>query len=116
MASVAALFIVLTLTGEPVVNALCVTWCDTSSETMNCREEAIVPATAAELTVAETACTTFITGSPFVKEDVRGAGQAAVADTACPARVPAERSSPLAFTHARQWTSSWSEPALVLRL
>lgn len=114
MASLTAFLIVLTLAGEPV-NALCVIWCDTSSETMNCREEAIAPATAAELTMAETACTTFITTIPFVKEDVRGVDQVAVADAA-PALVPAERSGQLPFMQAHQRTSSWSEPAFVLRL
>lgn len=38
MASITAFLVVLTLTGEPVVNALCFSWCDTSSETMNCVE------------------------------------------------------------------------------
>ena len=115
MASFTALLVVLTLTGQPVVDALCVTWCDTSSEILNYREEAIAPTSAAELTAAETACTTFITTIPFVKEDVRGVDQVAVADAA-PALVPAERSGPLAFMQAHQRTSSWSEPAFVLRL
>ena len=115
MASTAALLIVLTLTGEPVVNALCATWCDTSSETMNCREEAIAPATAAEVKMPGTACTAFITIIPFVKEDVRGVDQVAVADAA-PSLVPAGKCAPLASMQARQRTSSWSEPQFVLRL
>jgi hypothetical protein len=115
MAFFTALLVILTLTGKPVVNALCVTWCDTSSEILNCREEAIAHMSAAELTVAETPCTTFVTTVPFVKEDVRGIGQVAVEDVAVPAAVP-DRSDPLALTLAHQWTSNWSEPALILRL
>lgn len=80
MAFFTALLVVLTLTGKPVVSALCVTWCDTSSETLNCREEAIAPTSAAELTAAETACATFVTTVP---EDARGVGQVAVEDVNC---------------------------------
>jgi hypothetical protein len=38
-----------------------------------------------------------------------------VEDVAVPATVP-DRSGPVAFMHAHQRTSSWSEPALILRL
>ena len=65
MASITAFLVVLTPTGEPVINALCLAWCDTSSETMNCIE-AIAQTTTAELTpAAGPACEAVLTVAPY---------------------------------------------------
>ena len=79
MASLTALFVVLTLTGEPVVNALCNVWCDTSSETRTCGE-AIAQTTIPELTtVAGTACAALLMTAPFLREEGPNASRMAVA-------------------------------------
>lgn len=81
MASISVLLAVLTLTGEPVINALCLAWCDTSSETMTCGE-AIAQRTFPELTsAAGTMCATVLTLGPFLREEGRDAGRVAVVAT-----------------------------------
>jgi hypothetical protein len=68
MASITALFVVLTLTGQPVANALCAMWCESPSETMNC-DEAIAQTIAPEFTVMSTRCATAPEAPPFVTEE-----------------------------------------------
>lgn len=79
MASLTAFLVVLTLTGEPVVNALCDVWCDTSSETRNCGEAIAQTAVPELTTVAGTACAALLTTAPFLREEGPTASRMAVA-------------------------------------
>ena len=70
MAHVPAFLIVLTLTGQPVANALCINWCDISSERQHCGD-AIAHSTPPALAAAGSTCAAFLTASPFLKEEGR---------------------------------------------
>ena len=73
MARLAAILIVLTLTGEAVANALCITWCDPPLERQHC-DDVIAQPTAPALSVAgSTSCATLLTASPFLREEGRSA-------------------------------------------
>jgi len=73
MAQLAAILIVLTLTGEPVVSALCIAWCDQPSERQHC-DDVIAQPTSPGLSVAgRTFCATLLTASPFLREEGRSA-------------------------------------------
>jgi|RhiMethySRZTD1v2_1073278.scaffolds.fasta_scaffold00921_38 hypothetical protein len=50
MAYITGFLVVLTLAGQPVANALCITWCDLQSETQSCGE-VIAETTAGQPTV-----------------------------------------------------------------
>ena len=67
MASVTALLIVLTLAGQPAVDALCISWCDSPSERQACGE-AIATFTSPELSQAVTTCVTLLEVAPFVRD------------------------------------------------
>jgi hypothetical protein len=83
MAKLAAILIVLTLTGEPVANALCITWCDQPSERQHCGDVIAQP-TSSVLSVAGSTCTALLTASPFLREEGRSASPA-IAPTNGPA-------------------------------
>ena len=115
MASITAFLVVLTLTGEPVVNALCFAWCDTSSETMNC-VEAIAQNTMAELTpVAGPACEAVLTVAPFLREEGRDTGRLAVT-TVSASVVPPDESQPAPAQRQGSAAGGRSLPPLVLRI
>jgi len=70
MAHITAFLIVLTLTGQPVANALCVSWCELPSERQAC-SDAIAPSMAAEIALASSTCVALLTESPFLTEEGR---------------------------------------------
>ena len=71
MASITALLVVLTLTGEPVASALCISWCGSIQERQSC-DEAIAQPTSAAVADASRTCVALLTGNPFLKEEGRG--------------------------------------------
>ena len=73
MAKLAAILIVLTLTGEPVANALCITWCDQPSERQHCGDVIAQPTSPALSVAGNTFCTTLLVASPFLREEGQGA-------------------------------------------
>ena len=73
MARLAAILIVLTLTGEPVANALCITWCDQPSERQHCGDVIAQPTSPALSIARSTSCATLLTASPFLREEGRSA-------------------------------------------
>jgi hypothetical protein len=77
MAQLPAILIVLTLTGAPVANALCITWCDQPSERQHCGD-AIAQATSPAFSLAAGTCAAFLTASPFLGEEGRSAYPAIV--------------------------------------
>jgi len=77
MAKLAAILIVLTLTGEPVANALCITWCDKPSERQHCGDVIALP-TSPVLSVAGSTCAALLIASPFLREEGRS-GHPAIA-------------------------------------
>lgn len=83
MAKLAAILIVLTLTGEPVANALCITWCDQPSERQHCGDVIAQP-TSPVLAVVGGTCVPLLTASPFLSQDGRSA-YAAIAPATGPA-------------------------------
>lgn len=72
MTQLAAILIVLTLTGEPAANALCITWCDQPSERQHCGDVIAQP-TSTALSVAGSTCAARLTASPFLREEGRSA-------------------------------------------
>lgn len=82
MTQLAAILIVLTLTGEPVANALCIIWCDQPSERQHCGDVIAQP-TSPTLSVAGL-CDALLTASPFLREEGRSA-HPAIAPATCPA-------------------------------
>jgi hypothetical protein len=80
MAHITALLIVLTLTGEPAANALCMNWCDSPSERQGCG--AIANPVLPEF-IATTTCVVRVTSVPFLREEGRSAVDPAAA--VCPA-------------------------------
>jgi hypothetical protein len=83
MAKLVVILIVLTLTGEPVANALCITWCDQPSERQPC-SDVIAQSTSPALSVAGSSCAALLTPSPFLREEGRSA-YPAIASAAGPA-------------------------------
>ena len=83
MTQLAAILIVLTLTGEPVANALCITWCDQPSERQHC-SDVIAQNASPAFSVADGTCAALLTASPFLREEGQTA-YPAVALTAGPA-------------------------------
>ena len=78
MAHITALLIVLTLAGDPAVNALCINWCHSPSDRQPC-DDAIASPLLPTLSIATNSCVTLLTSTPFVREEVRDAVQAAPA-------------------------------------
>jgi hypothetical protein len=115
MASITALLVVLTLTGEPVANALCLTWCDSSSETQNC-DGAIAQTTATEITIARPACDTVVTIAPFVREEGRDGGRVAVITTAPAPVAPLETARVHVVPGRGGTTDGRPLPILILRV
>jgi len=116
MASVTVLFVVLTLTGEPVVNALCIAWCDISSETMNCGE-AIAYTTVPEFTAgAGTVCATVLPIAPFLREEGRDRGRLAIVATVAVSVLPPDEACPAPVQKTRAAADGRSAPPLVLRI
>ena len=70
MAYIPAILIVLTLTGEPVANALCIKWCDIPSERQHCGEA--IAQSASEISLPSSACVVLSAG-PFLREEGRSA-------------------------------------------
>jgi hypothetical protein len=115
MASLTALLVVLTLTGEPIANALCEIWCGTSSETMKCGEEAVAQPRVSKRVVAETECAALLTAIPFLREEARAADRSGVIST-----VPASLALPaetrlLLVQLRRATTDGCPAPPIVLR-
>lgn len=67
MAYITALVIALTLAGQPVANALCITSCDSPSDRHGC-DEAIVNPPVPALSGAATTCSAP-TATPFLREE-----------------------------------------------
>ena len=83
MTQLPAILIVLTLTGEPVANALCIAWCDQPSERQHC-SDVIAQPTSRALSVAGSTCEALLTASPFLREEARS-GDPAIAPATGPA-------------------------------
>lgn len=73
MTQLAAILIVLTLTGEPAANALCITWCDQPSERQHCGDVIAQPTSSALSVAGNTSCATLLAASPFLREEGRSA-------------------------------------------
>jgi hypothetical protein len=116
MAYITALLVVLTLTGEPVANALCVTWCDSSSEKQTC-DQAIAQTADSAPTITGTACTVSVTIAPFLSEEARGVSRMAVAADRPGAlvAVPDRTNSPR-LRIAREATDRRPAPVFALRV
>lgn len=78
MAHLPAFLIVLTLTGEPVANALCINWCDIPSERQHCGDVIAQPFFPMILAAGST-CAALVTAGPFLREEKPGASVTAVA-------------------------------------
>ena len=72
MTQLAAILIVLTLTGEPVTNALCITWCDQPSERQHC-SDVIAQNASPAFSGADGTCAALLTASPFLREEGQNA-------------------------------------------
>jgi hypothetical protein len=114
MASISALLVVLTLTGEPVANALCVSWCDTSSETMVC-DEAIAGARLPEQTMAAVVCAAILTTVPFLSKEGRDIRRNAAVAVAIPLVPPGASGVPVIRTRGAT-TDGHPVPLLALRI
>ena len=63
--------IVVTLTGLPVLPAMCHTWCGEDKTTNgSCHDEAVANGSAAVVTV-RAECRALVTDDPFIREDAR---------------------------------------------
>ena len=64
-------FIVVTLTGLPVVPAICLSWCgEHKTTTEYCHDEAVGNGSAAVIT-QRAECRALVIDSPFIREDAR---------------------------------------------
>jgi hypothetical protein len=71
MLRITAAFIVVTLTGLPVLPAMCHTWCGEDKTTSEyCHDEAVGNGSPA-ITTARAECTSLAVDSPFIREDAR---------------------------------------------
>jgi hypothetical protein len=116
MAHITALVIVLTLTGQPVANALCIIGCGTSSAKHTCGEaiaQSIFPA----LDAAGRTCAALTTGRPFLKEEGRSTPPITVALTpVAPIVMPDTERTRADIPGDRDTTDGRPLPALVLRV
>ena len=117
MAHITALLIVLTLTGQPVANALCINWCDRPSAHQHC-SDAIAPSTPAEFSTAGSTCVALPQAGPFLREEGRSAPPVA---TVVHAAQPLQTGLIDAGSLARAWhsgdpTAGRPLPTLVLRV
>ena len=116
MTQLAAILIVLTLTGEPVANALCITWCGQPSERQHCGDVIAQPTSPALSVAGDTFCATLLTGTPFLREEERSA-YPAIAPAAGPAVCCGLMETGLAGLRASQDTTRGRPmPVLVLRV
>lgn len=116
MAFVTAFLVVLTLTGEPVVNALCIAWCDTQSETMNC-DEAIAQIAVPQITAAVgTMCVVILATAPFLREEGRDSGRIAVVAATSVSVVSPWETHPASTQHGGGATGVLRAAPLVLRV
>jgi hypothetical protein len=71
MLRITVAFIVVTLTGLPVLPAMCHTWCGEDTATReSCHDEAVGNGSAAVIT-ERAICTGLVTDDPFIREDAR---------------------------------------------
>ena len=113
MAHLPVILIVLTLTGEPVANALCINWCDSPSERQHCGDAI---AHTQPLLLAGTSCAALLTPGAFVQEEGQRLSITAARDT-----VPAFASHPtvgqtLHVGPSVELTAGRLVPPLVLRV
>ena len=80
MAHLTAILIVLTLTGQPVANALCVNWCNLPSERQHCGEA--IAQTAPKTSLASSRCGVPVSAGSFLREEGRSALCTAAVETA----------------------------------
>ena len=116
MTQLAAILIVLTLTGEPVVNALCITWCDQPSERQYCGDVIAQPTSPALSVAGSTACATLLTASPFLREEGRIAYPAIAPATAPNVDCALTETGPARWLASRDATRGRPVPVLVLRV
>ena len=117
MAHITAVLIVLTLAAEPAANALCTSWCDSSSERHVCRD-AIATSVTPELSNATTTCATLLAATPFLSEDARSSrGVAAARDLPLTAaEIPAEAARGVRVRCGGVATAGRPQPLLALRV
>jgi hypothetical protein len=70
MLRITVAFIVVTLTGLPVLPAMCHTWCGTKTTSESCHDEAVGNGSAAVIT-DRAECRALVTEYPFIREDAR---------------------------------------------
>lgn len=116
MASIIVVLVLLALTGEPVANALCVTWCESSSERQIC-EEAIARPAVPGRSIAAAPCVVSVTIAPFLREEERRASRIATVIDIPPAfaGIPDGGGHP-GFRSAHKATDGRPVPVLVLRV
>lgn len=70
MTHVTTLLIVLALTGSPVANAACVSWCDSPADKAGatCRESIAEPMA---ISVGSSTCVALLAANPFLREEAR---------------------------------------------
>ena len=105
-------FIVVTLTGLPVVPTMCHTWCGPQAASESCHDEAVGNGSAAD----RAECRALVTDDPFIREDARPVLHA-VPSLPAPSGVPTGTSA----THTvialrRNAVDGVPAPTLVLRL
>ena len=67
MTQITALLIVFALTGGPIANAVCLTWCHSHLTMENCSEHMTQPA----IVVGSGSCPALVADTPFVNEEGR---------------------------------------------
>jgi hypothetical protein len=116
MLRVTVALIVVTLTGVPVVPAICLSWCgEHKTTTEYCHDEAVGNGSAALLT-DRAECRALVTDDPFIREDARPVLHA-VPSLPVPSTVPASTSTThTAIALRRNVVHGVSAATLVLRL
>jgi hypothetical protein len=72
MLRITVAFIVVTLTGLPVLPAMCHAWCGEDKATNEyCHDEAVENGSATLITERAAICTALVTDDPFIREDAR---------------------------------------------
>jgi hypothetical protein len=76
MTRVTTLLIVLILTGSPVADAACVSWCDARPITGSACRESIVDPMSVTISDASGTCAALLAANPFLREEARVTFQA----------------------------------------
>jgi hypothetical protein len=120
MRNVTTLLIVLTLTGSPAANAMCVSWCASRpiSAGMVCDGDVAEPASSPTMS-NNSACAALLAEPPFLREEGRASFHAPAPISALDTPTPVARERAQAAVIGRDWEDRDAWPgaaARVLRL